>query len=73
MNFWWEVALGAVLALVLNWAFHVFVDWLLRQRERGSADDSDPQIVPWQYDPGVGQYLPPEECDYDSLRNNRHA
>jgi hypothetical protein len=73
MNFSWQVALGAVVGFLLNWAFHAFVDWLLRQRERGSVEDADPVIMPWQYDPAVGQYLPPEECDYDSLRNNRHA
>ena len=73
MNYWWEMSVGAVIALGLNWMFHLFVEWLLRRRERQAAEESDPEIIPWQYDPKVGQYMPADECDYDSLRNNRHA
>lgn len=73
MSFCLQVFLGAVLALLLDWAYRAFIDWLLRRQLQQSADDADPQLIAWQYDPAVGQYLPPQECDYDSLRNERHV
>lgn len=73
MNTLCLIFLGGVIALVLDRLFQRFVEWLVRRNDDAWLHGPPPTPSPWQYDPAVGQYLPPEECDYDSLRNERHV